>query len=157
MNASPTAPVIPESATRRVRGASGTRRAAEALARKLPPGSVIALHGGLGAGKTTFTQGLAIALGVNRPVTSPTFTLVSEHQGDKGRLVHMDLYRLADSDALLEIGWQEYLESGALVVVEWPERAQELIDAIPDAIHVTLAHDPDPSYRVITIESRRRG
>ena len=140
--------------TKRVRGASGTRRAAQSLATKLPPGTVIALHGGLGAGKTTFTQGLAIALGVNRPVTSPTFTLVTEHQGDKGRLVHMDLYRLADSEALLEIGWQEYLESGSLVVVEWPERAAELIDALPHAVHVTLAPDPDPGYRQLTIDIR---
>ncbi|MGI6494510.1 MAG: tRNA (adenosine(37)-N6)-threonylcarbamoyltransferase complex ATPase subunit type 1 TsaE [Kiritimatiellia bacterium] len=138
--------------TRRVRGASGTRRAAAALAHSLPAGTVVALHGCLGAGKTTFTQGLALALGVERPVTSPTFTLVAEHQGTSGRLVHMDLYRLSDSGDLLEIGWQEYLESGSLVVVEWPERAADLIDALPGAVHVTLELDPDPGYRRITIE-----
>lgn len=144
----------PSTTTRRVRGAAGTRRAAASLARALPPGTVIALHGGLGAGKTTFTQGLAMALGVNRPVTSPTFTLVTEHQGSAGRLVHMDLYRLSDAESLLEIGWQEYLESGSLVVVEWPERASELIDALPHAVDVTLAPDPDPGYRQITIAIR---
>ncbi len=144
----------PSTTTRRVRGASGTRRAAVKLAGTLPPGTVIALHGGLGAGKTTFTQGLAMALGVNRPVTSPTFTLVTEHQGSTGRLVHMDLYRLSDAEALLEIGWQEYLESGSLVVVEWPERAAELIDALPHAVDVTLSPDPDPGYRQITIAIR---
>ena len=137
--------------TRRVRGASGTRRAAAALARRLPPGTVVALHGGLGAGKTTFTQGLALALGIERPVTSPTFTLVSEHQGTGGRLVHMDLYRLADSSDLLEIGWQEYLESGSLVVVEWPERAADLIEAVPGAVHVDLEPDTDPGFRRIRI------
>ena len=144
----------PSVTTRRVRGASGTRRAAAKLAAGLPPGTVVALHGGLGAGKTTFTQGLAMALGVNGPVTSPTFTLVTEHQGSAGRLVHMDLYRLSDAGALLEIGWQEYLESGALVVVEWPERASELIDALPHAVDVTLAPDPDPGYRRITVAIR---
>lgn len=87
-------------------------------------GAVIALQGDLGSGKTTFTQALAQALGVRHPVASPTFTLVCEHPLPDGRrLVHMDLYRLEDGTDLESLGFHEYLESGDIVCIEWPERA----------------------------------
>lgn len=101
---------------------------AEGLLPQLKPGTVIALYGGLGAGKTAFVQGLARAMGIQRPVTSPTFTLIQEYRAPNGRLlVHLDLYRLAGAGALEEIGFEEYLRQGALVAVEWPERASELL------------------------------
>jgi len=129
---------------------SGTFALAAALADRLRPGSVIALSGDLGLGKTAFVQGLARALGIRRPVTSPTFTLVQEYPLPDGRLlVHMDLYRLAGEDALLEIGFQEYLDRGAIVAVEWPERAGGLIPA--DAFRVLLEPGETPDSRIITI------
>ena len=82
------------------RGIAATWRVARGVAERLPRGGVVALQGELGAGKTTFVQGLARALGIRRPVTSPTFTLVGEYAGTRLRLVHMDLYRLRTPDDL---------------------------------------------------------
>ena len=102
---------------------------ARRLAAELAPGDVVCLEGDLGAGKTTFTQGLAAALGVPGRVTSPTFCLVQEHRGEGAFFVHMDLYRLRGEDDVLAIGWEDYLSEGAIVAVEWPERAGSLIPA----------------------------
>ena len=97
------------------------------VAAELKAGDILCLEGDLGAGKTTFTQGLAHALGVKGRVTSPTFCIVQEHPATGGAsiplLVHMDLYRLHGEDDVLAIGWEDYLAQGAVLVVEWPERA----------------------------------
>jgi len=121
------------------RGVPATWRVAEQVASRLPDGGVIALQGEMGAGKTTFVQGLARALGIQRPVTSPTFTLVSEYAGGRLRLVHMDLYRLREPDDLLAIGFQDYLERGSLIAVEWPERAGDLLPPGTLWVSLTLA------------------
>lgn len=97
------------------------------LAADLVPGTVILLEGDLGAGKTTFVQGLAAAMGVKGRVNSPTFCLVQEHRGEGAFLVHMDLYRLRGEDDVLSIGWEDYLAAGAVLAVEWPDRAGSLI------------------------------
>jgi len=117
---------------------------ARAFARDLKPGMVVCLEGDLGAGKTTFTQGLAAALGVKGRVTSPTFCIVQEHRAvnptaeGPSLLVHMDLYRLHGEDDVLAIGWEDYLSEGAVLVVEWPERAGSLIP--PEARHIVFTH-----------------
>ena len=119
---------------------------AKKLAAELKPGDVVCLEGDLGAGKTTFTQGLAAALGVPGRVTSPTFCIVQEHRSPSlpnlpnlpNLLVHMDLYRLHGEDDVIAIGWEDYLAEGAILVVEWPERAGALIPA--EAKHVVFTH-----------------
>ena len=117
---------------------------ARKLAPELKPGDVVCLEGDLGAGKTTFTQGLAAALGVPGRVNSPTFCIVQEHRRQSTAaagsrlLVHMDLYRLHGEDDVIAIGWEDYLSEGAILVVEWPERAGTLIPA--DARHVVFTH-----------------
>ena len=126
-----------------------TWRVAAEVARLLKPGTVLALHGDLGAGKTTFVQGLGFALGLHRPVTSPTFTLSTEYLTDAFKLIHMDLYRLSGPDDLLTIGYPEYLETGAVVAVEWPERAGDLIPS--DALHVRFELTDDVETRVIEV------
>lgn len=127
-----------------------------ALARKfaelLTPGTIVALEGDLGAGKTTFTQGLAAALGATRAVTSPTFCLVVEHPTPQFLLVHMDLYRLHGPDDVLDLGWEDYLARGAVLFVEWPDRAGDLLP--PDAWHIELCHTDDEDARLIRF---RRG
>lgn len=121
---------------------------ARALAKELKPGDIVCLEGDLGAGKTTFTQGLAAALGVDGRVTSPTFCLVQEHRraGSSAFLVHMDLYRLHDEDDVLAIGWEDYLSEGAILVVEWPERALSLIP--PMAHHVRFTATGENARRI---------
>lgn len=122
---------------------------ARRFAAGLKPGDVVCLEGDLGAGKTTFTQGLAASLGAKRAVTSPTFCLVVEHPTDRFLLVHMDLYRLHDADDVLTIGWEDYLARGAVLFVEWPDRAGDLIP--PDAWHVSFALGADEGARTITV------
>lgn len=122
---------------------------ARRLASELSPGDVICLEGDLGAGKTTFVQGLAAALGVEGRVTSPTFCLVQEHRGKGGApaLVHMDLYRLHGEDDVLAVGWEDYLADGAILAVEWPERAASLVPA--DARHVIFTRLEGEERRAI--------
>ena len=123
---------------------------AKRLAAELRPGDVVRLEGDLGAGKTTFVQGLASALGVAGRVTSPTFCLVQEHRGKTALLVHMDLYRLRNEDDVLAIGWEDYLAEGAIVAVEWPDRAGSLLP--DDAVRVTFTHLDGEERRRIDIE-----
>ena len=104
-----------------------TEQAGHALACLLRDVSVLALYGGLGAGKTTFTRGLAAGLGCTLAATSPSYTLVNEYPGPRP-VCHFDMYRLSGSGELWDIGWEDYLQSGALCIVEWSERVE---DALP--------------------------
>lgn len=123
---------------------------AREFAKTLKPGDVVCLEGDLGAGKTTFTQGLAAALGVPGRVNSPTFCIVQEHRGAV-LLVHMDLYRLHGEDDVIAIGWEDYLAEGAILVVEWPERAGNLV---PDtAKRVVFRHLDGEENRYIGIDN----
>lgn len=107
-----------------------TRRIGGLLGRSLERGSLVLLGGMIGAGKTTFTQGIAHGLHVESPVTSPTFTIVAEHSGKDrhGRpltIYHIDLYRLEANGDLMTLGIDEYLDDqDAVVIIEWPERAR---------------------------------
>ena len=122
---------------------------AKELAKELKPGDVVCLEGDLGAGKTTFTQGLAAALGVPGRVTSPTFCIVQEHQSPDVLFVHMDLYRLHGEEDVEAIGWEDYLSRGAIVAVEWPERAGALMPL--SAFYVGIHHMGEEK-RIIAID-----
>ncbi len=103
-------------------------------------GDVVAFRGGLGAGKTTFTHGLAVGLGLRDDVSSPTFAIVNEYsEPRKTPLYHFDMYRIADSDELESIGFYDYLDSDAVLAIEWSENiATELPeDTIVIAFEVT--------------------
>ena len=105
-----------------------THRVAADLLKGLGPGTVLALHGELGAGKTCFVQGLAQALGVKRAVGSPTFTLINEYPGPLP-LYHIDLYRIGGVNEAFGLGLEEYLESEGITAIEWAERVAELLPA----------------------------
>jgi tRNA threonylcarbamoyladenosine biosynthesis protein TsaE len=109
---------------------------------------VIALHGNLGAGKTCFTQGLAQAAGVKEPVCSPTYTLISEYQGTIP-FHHIDLYRLGGPEEAYDLGLDEYLETNGITVIEWAERAAELLP--PHTIHIRLQRGEEEAIRTIEI------
>ena len=125
-----------------------TEALGQALAQTLTPGAVIAYRGDLGAGKTAFTRGLARGLGITKAVTSPTYTIVNEYLSGKMPLFHFDMYRLGNSDALFDIGWDDYLERGGVCAVEWSEN---VADAMEGAILVTIEKCGEESRR-ITIE-----
>ena len=120
----------------------------EALAKSLQPGTILAYRGDLGAGKTAFTRGLARGLGCKETVTSPTYTIVNEYLGGRLPLFHFDMYRLASSDDLWDIGWEDYLDREGVCAVEWSENVQ---DAMEDAITVTIEKLGETTRR-ITIE-----
>ena len=125
-----------------------TEKIGAALGGALPGGTVIAYRGDLGAGKTAFTRGLARGLGYREPVTSPTYTIVNEYLGGRLPLFHFDMYRLASSDDLFDIGWEDYLDRGGICAVEWSENVE---DAMEDALSVCIEKLGD-NERKITIE-----
>ena len=131
----------------RTDSAEQTEALGQKLGATLTPGSVVAFRGGLGMGKTAFTRGLARGLGCMGRVTSPTFTIVNEYRG-KIPLFHFDMYRLSSSDALFDIGWEDYLDRGGVCAVEWSENVAE---AMEDAISVTIEKLGENTRR-ITIE-----
>lgn len=129
--------------------AAQTEELGARLARVLRPGSVIALRGGLGAGKTAFTRGLARGLGIEDAVTSPTYTIVNEYLTGRLPLFHFDMYRLHTSDELFDIGWEDYLERGGVCAVEWSEN---VADALSDAVTVEISRvDGQENARKITV------
>lgn len=105
-----------------------TKSLGEKIGKQLQGGEVIALIGELGAGKTCLTQGLALGLGVNprEYVTSPSFTLINEYQG-RLALYHIDLFRLKAREEVEELGYEEYLYGEGVTVIEWAERADDLL------------------------------
>ena len=118
------------------------------LAQQLPDGAVVAMYGDLGAGKTAFVRGMARGMGIDCRVSSPTFTIVNEYLGQR-ELIHFDMYRLSGADELFEIGWEDYLNRGAVCAVEWSENVQDAF--FGDEITVTIEKLDDTTRR-ITIE-----
>ena len=125
-----------------------TEALGEALGRRLRGGEIVAYYGGLGAGNTAFTRGLARGLDISARVTSPTYTIVNEYLGGRLPLFHFDMYRLSSADDLFDIGWEDYLQRGGVCAVEWSENVQE---ALENAVTVRIEKRSDET-REITIE-----
>ncbi|NND70118.1 MAG: tRNA (adenosine(37)-N6)-threonylcarbamoyltransferase complex ATPase subunit type 1 TsaE [Rhodothermales bacterium] len=108
------------------------------LGEHLHPGDVVALHGDLGTGKTHLVKGVAATAGVEiDSVSSPTFSIVNEYPGTS-HIVHFDLYRIKTNRELVELGFEEYLDRDAIIILEWPEMAHLFL---PDnAIHIRIEH-----------------
>ena len=125
---------------------------ARRLAAALPRPAFIALRGDLGAGKTTFVKAVAAAAGIDpTEVVSPTFGLLHEHVGKTASILHADMYRLLDADALFEIGWHDALSRADWAFVEWPER---IVAALPaDRLDVSITIE-SLSGRIFTFASR---
>ena len=116
------------------------------LAEAMRGGEVIALTGGLGAGKTHLTKGIAAGLGCAGEVTSPTFSLVHEYSGGRLDLAHLDFYRLESAAELAALGWDELLDLGGVVVAEWADRFPEMLPEWTRWIRIELL--PDGCRRV---------
>jgi tRNA threonylcarbamoyladenosine biosynthesis protein TsaE len=131
-------------------GPGATQAVAAVIARILLPGDVLLLDGDLGAGKTTFTQGLARAMGVEEGVTSPTFALVRSYPTAFGiELIHADVYRLDDLAEIVALGLPEMIDDGAVAVIEWGERAGPALG--PERLHVRLALTDIEGERRLTV------
>lgn len=128
--------------------AQETQALAGALAEVVRAGDVILLSGDLGAGKTTFTQGFARALGVTEPVTSPTFTLMNDYRSGRIRVLHADVYRLDSLQDVIDLGIGELVEENAVALVEWGEAAAP---ALPGHLAIRIEHGDGDDDREITI------
>lgn len=124
--------------------AEDTQAFAKRLASFLQPGDVITLEGDLGAGKTTFTKGLALGLGITRTVNSPTFTIIKEYQG-KLPLYHMDVYRLEDGDE--DLGFDEYFSGDGVTVIEWAHIIEEQLPY--ERLNIYLYHDGENARKIV--------
>jgi tRNA threonylcarbamoyladenosine biosynthesis protein TsaE len=121
------------------------------LAEVLRPGDVVLLTGSLGAGKSEFARGVAKGLGVDGPVSSPTFTLLNIYQGRFVTLCHFDWFRIEGAEELISIGLDEFIPGEGIALIEWHERAPELIP--PDCLEV-LIEPLDEDMRVVTFLPR---
>ena len=118
-------------------------------AKTLSAGDVVAFSGDLGAGKTAFTRGVLRGLGYTGRVTSPTFAIANEYDTPGGRVAHFDLYRILDSEALFEIGFDEYLDGNRIVLIEWSENAGDMLPENYKTVHIQYGNKEND--RVVTI------
>lgn len=124
-------------------------RVAETVIEALDGRSVVLLRGGMGAGKTTLVSRIAALLGAEDTVTSPTFALVNQYEGQECRIYHFDFYRIDSIEEVFDLGYEEYFYSGDLCLVEWPEKIEPLI---PDDAMVVRITAGDDEQRIFEIE-----
>ncbi len=129
-----------------------TRRLAVALSPVLRPGDVISLGGDLGAGKTTFVQGLAAGLGIPDRVTSPSFVLMKEYLAGRYPLIHMDVYRLERMQEVVDLGYDEFLDPSHIVVVEWGDMVEPLLPK--EHLSIQSGYGDAETSRDITIQPK---
>lgn len=117
------------------------------------PNTVYALNGDLGVGKTVFTQGLAAGLGIDEPVTSPTFTILQNYDGGRLPFFHFDVYRIGDIEEMDEIGYDDCFYGGGVSLVEWAEIVEEILPE--NTVYITIEKDPEKGfdYRKITVQN----
>ena len=123
----------------------------ETMGTEASPGTVITLRGNLGVGKTVFTKGFAVGLGITEIVNSPTFTILQIHEGGRLPLYHFDVYRIGDVSEMDEIGFEDYVYGDGVSLIEWAELIQEILPE--NGISVEIEKDPDKGedYRRITV------
>lgn len=119
------------------------------LAKNLKPGTVLALFGGMGMGKTAFTRGLAKGLGIDAHVCSPTFAIVNDYGGNPP-LAHFDMYRVETWDDLYSTGFFDYIDNGYILSVEWSENIENALP--PDAVRITIHRTENEDERIIDVE-----
>ena len=118
-----------------------------ALAKTLTPGSIIALTGNLGAGKTTLTRAIGEGLGVKEQITSPTFTLIHEYDSGRLPLYHFDVYRIEDEEEMEWLGYEEYFFGTGVCIVEWAEKIKNLLPE--NTIRIQLSQGNSPEERIL--------
>lgn len=129
-----------------------TFRLGEGLGRQARPGEIYTLLGDLGVGKTVFTQGVAKGLGIDGPVSSPTFTIVQVY--DEGRLpfYHFDVYRIGDVEEMEEIGYEDYFYGDGICLIEWANLIEELLPRSRREITIEKNPEKGYDYRRITVQ-----
>jgi len=126
----------------------------EKLGTSAQPGQVYALTGGLGVGKTVFTQGLAAGLGIRGPVCSPTFTILQVYEEGRLPFYHFDVYRISDVDEMEEIGYEDCFYGDGVCLVEWADLVRELLPEHYTEITIAADMEKGFDYRKISLEER---
>jgi tRNA threonylcarbamoyladenosine biosynthesis protein TsaE len=116
------------------------------LGRSVQPGTVIALIGDLGTGKTTLTKAIARGLGITDTITSPTFNIVKQYEGGRIPLYHFDVYRIADPDEMFELGYEEYFYGEGVCVIEWADIIEDIIP--DDAMIIRISYGQSEGERI---------
>ena len=123
-----------------------TKKFGEKLCEKLTAGSIVALTGDLGTGKTTLTKAIAAGLGVTDVITSPTFNIVKQYDSGRLPLYHFDVYRIGDVDEMYEIGYEEYFFGDGVCVIEWADLIEEIIP--DDAVRIEIEYGEKEGERI---------
>ena len=123
-------------------------RVAEAVIEALDGRSVVLLRGGMGAGKTTLVSRIAALLGAEDTVTSPTFALVNQYEGQQCRIYHFDFYRIEEIEEVFDLGYEEYFYSGDLCFVEWPEKIEPLLPDDAMTVRITAGDDEQRIFEI---------
>lgn len=124
------------------------------LGSKAGPGDVYCLEGDLGVGKTVFTQGFAVGLGIEDPVQSPTFTIVQEYEDGRLPFYHFDVYRIGDVEEMDEIGYEDYIYGQGVSLIEWADLIKEILPEHFTKITISKNLERGFDYREIKIEER---
>ncbi|MCL2814590.1 MAG: tRNA (adenosine(37)-N6)-threonylcarbamoyltransferase complex ATPase subunit type 1 TsaE [Oscillospiraceae bacterium] len=114
---------------------------------KIKFGDIVALNGGLGAGKTAFTRGLVRFFSPGPRVVSPTFSVVNEYKTNGGRIFHFDMYRIDSEQDLLSVGFYDYLETGALVIIEWFDKIADFFDE--NTVNIEIVKSERGSRKIV--------
>lgn len=125
---------------------------AKELGQTCKGGEIILLHGELGVGKTVFSQGLGKGLGIEEPISSPTFTILQIYEEGRLPLFHFDVYRIADIEEMDEIGYEDYFFGEGVCLIEWASRISEILPADCVSITIEKVLEKGLDYRRITIE-----
>ncbi len=133
-----------------IRNEEETKKFGRQLANHLKPGSVVALIGDLGTGKTTLTKYIGQGLGIDEIITSPTFTVIQEYRNSKIPLYHFDVYRLQSEHELLELGYEEYFYGEGITIIEWADKIQNLLPE--DAISIHMYYGETEGQRRYLVE-----
>ncbi len=134
--------------------AEETEQLGAVFAKQLKGGDVVALDGDLGAGKTAFARGILRGLGYRGRVTSPTFSIANEYETEQATVVHFDMYRILDPQALYELGFEEYWNADCILLIEW---SQNILQAMPPSYHrVQIVYGAQGDSRKITAQEVNR-
>ena len=121
------------------------------MGREAEPGQIICLSGDLGVGKTVFTQGFAVGLGIEGPVNSPTFTILQQYEDGRLPLYHFDVYRIGDVSEMDEIGYEDYFYGDGVCLIEWANLIEEILPEKYTEIRIEKDLEKGFDYRKITV------
>lgn len=129
----------------RIENLDSIRASAREFIQNMGDAHVFAFYGKMGAGKTTFVKAICEEFGVKDVITSPTFAIINEYEGDE-TIYHFDFYRIKKLEEVYDMGYEDYFYSGALCFIEWPELIEEILP--DDAVRVSITEQPDGSRLV---------